>query len=177
MIVVAASVLVVAGLSLALWLILRSTEHSSTTPDAGPSFDDETAPAAAPVPEASGDESIDDAAQYCFDGTLYWCDALFTPDAPEAHARYGSTCGGRAPEQRGECLVYFLGEPAPPTDLGNDPDLDALAEDCFAEDWQACDDLYLMGDVGSFYEAYGLTCGGRLPPPLESHADCRNAEA
>jgi hypothetical protein len=46
-------------------------------------------------------------------------------------------------------------------DLGDDPQLDALAEECFDGDPSACDDLYRDSDVGSDYEEYGGTCGGR----------------
>jgi hypothetical protein len=46
-------------------------------------------------------------------------------------------------------------------DLGDDPQLDALAEECFDGDPSSCDDLYRDSDVGSDYEEYGGTCGGR----------------
>jgi len=52
----------------------------------------------------------------------------------------------------------------PPGALGDQPELDALAESCFGEDWVACDDLYVQSDVGSEYESYGETCGGRNEP-------------
>src|SRR5450830_596993 len=44
---------------------------------------------------------------------------------------------------------------------GDNATLDALWDACKAEDWQACDDLYLQSDVGSEYEAYGDTCGNK----------------
>ena len=49
----------------------------------------------------------------------------------------------------------------PPDDLGDDPELDALAQSCFDGDLVACDHLYLQSPVDSDYEAYGDTCGGR----------------
>ena len=49
----------------------------------------------------------------------------------------------------------------PPEDLGDDPDLDALAQSCFEGDLVACDHLFLQSPVDSDYEAYGDTCGGR----------------
>ncbi|MGH9186904.1 MAG: hypothetical protein ACRD0U_13975, partial [Acidimicrobiales bacterium] len=53
------------------------------------------------------------------------------------------------------------GPPAPPTGLGDDPELQPLAESCFAGDMTACDDLYFDSEPGSDYEQYGATCGGR----------------
>jgi hypothetical protein len=50
-----------------------------------------------------------------------------------------------------------------PEGLGDDPALDALAQNCFDGDMQACDDLYLQSDFDSDYEDYGNTCGGRFP--------------
>ena len=53
------------------------------------------------------------------------------------------------------------GDAVPPDDLGDDPDLDVLAQSCFDGDLVACDQLYLQSPVDSDYEAYGDTCGGR----------------
>ncbi|HEX9993419.1 MAG TPA: hypothetical protein VGB14_10865 [Acidimicrobiales bacterium] len=52
----------------------------------------------------------------------------------------------------------------PPGDLGDDPALDALADQCFEGDMQACDDLYFQSPIDSAYEEYGDTCGGRNEP-------------
>ena len=41
--------------------------------------------------------------------------------------------------------------------------MDDLVDECEAGDLGACDDLYAQSDVGSNYERYGRTCGGRLP--------------
>jgi hypothetical protein len=49
----------------------------------------------------------------------------------------------------------------PPDDLGDDSDLDALAEACFEGDLVACDHLYLRSPIASAYESYGDTCAGR----------------
>lgn len=53
------------------------------------------------------------------------------------------------------------GEPDEPPSL-DDPELEALAEDCFEGSGQACDDLFFQTDVGSPEEEYGNTCGGRF---------------
>ena len=55
-------------------------------------------------------------------------------------------------------------EPVPPDGLGSDPELDALAESCYAGDMEACDELVRRADSGSEYQAYGDTCAGRQPP-------------
>ena len=51
----------------------------------------------------------------------------------------------------------------PPDDLGDDATLDDLADQCFAGDMAACDDLYIAADVGTAYLTYGDTCAGRQP--------------
>jgi hypothetical protein len=51
----------------------------------------------------------------------------------------------------------------PPTDLGSDPALDALARACFDGEMSACDDLYFASEAGSLYELYADTCAGRQP--------------
>jgi hypothetical protein len=58
------------------------------------------------------------------------------------------------------------GVPAPdsPCDITEDDpegEFTPLAADCADEDWAACDDLYWGTSVGSDWEAYGSTCGGR----------------
>jgi len=41
--------------------------------------------------------------------------------------------------------------------------LDALAQDCFDGDLEACDDLFIESPIDSDYETYGNTCGDRVP--------------
>ena len=54
-----------------------------------------------------------------------------------------------------------LGSLTPSGDYGSDPELDALYDACADEDWEACDDLYIESPLGSEYEEFGDTCGGR----------------
>ena len=73
-------------------------------------------------------------------------------------------------------FVVVSAEPVPEGDppssiagFGTDPTLDGLARDCAAEDFSACDRLWLQSARGSGYEDYGATCGGRATPdPSES---------
>ena len=58
---------------------------------------------------------------------------------------------------------------SPPS--GDDEALNALADDCYGGDMGACDDLFLQAEVGSDYEDYGNTCGGRMPDPRGRYCD------
>jgi hypothetical protein len=49
----------------------------------------------------------------------------------------------------------------PPTDLGEDPALDALADLCFVGDIVSCDQLFAESPIDSPYEEFADTCGGR----------------
>jgi hypothetical protein len=106
----------------------------------------------------------------CQEGDMGACDALWvtTPVGSVAEA-YGGSCGGRLDELvNGGCGEEFEGEwdlpdAQAPGDLGSDSDLDELVDECESGDMFACDDLYGDSDSGSDYEAYAITCGGRLP--------------
>lgn len=52
--------------------------------------------------------------------------------------------------------------PVPPQEPGPDPVLDAYAQDCFAGELQACDDLFFESPPLSGHEEYGASCGGRV---------------
>jgi len=98
------------------------------------------------------------------------CDQLYL-DAPlgSEYESFGDTCGNRTDGNQ-LCVDELGGGAAPsePNAFGDDPTLDALYTACTAEDWQACDDLYLQSGVGTEYEAYGDTCGNRT----DGSADC-----
>ncbi len=126
-----------------------------------------------PAALLGGDPELDDLATACFEGDLFACDTLFqrTEVGSDLEA-YAQTCGGRIEVQDGApgCAERFdapAPDPEAPGDLGNDPELDALAQSCFTGDAGACDDLYLQSSVDSAYEAYGATCGGRLHLPSD----------
>jgi len=48
-----------------------------------------------------------------------------------------------------------------PFDVGDDLYLDGLYADCSHGDGAACDRLWEEAPVGSMYESYGVSCGGR----------------
>jgi hypothetical protein len=54
---------------------------------------------------------------------------------------------------------------------GDDEALNALADDCYGGDMAACDELFSEAPVGSDYESYGDTCGGRMPDPRGRYCD------
>lgn len=51
----------------------------------------------------------------------------------------------------------------PPEGLGDDPLMDAYAQDCHDGDMEACDTLFMESEADSAYELYGGTCAGRQP--------------
>ena len=128
-------------------------------------------------PTGLGDDPANDAlAQSCFDGDLESCDDLYWGTSVGSdYETYGSTCGGRLVDGVfGDCVETIGGigtevvqastlpEPTlEPTGLGTDPELDPLATDCYAGVMFACDKLFVLGEEGTPYYNYGLTCAGR----------------
>ena len=124
------------------------------------------------------DPRLDELAEACFEGDLYACDTLFLRTEVDSELEaYSQTCGGRIERQDGApgCAERFdvaAPDPEAPGVLGDDAELDALAQACFGGDAGACDDLFLRSPVDSAYEAYGATCGGRLA--LASDGGCQS---
>ena len=56
-----------------------------------------------------------------------------------------------------------LGDRSGDGEFGDDPVLDLLVEQCRRGNNQACDELHVTSPIGSEYEEYGRTCGGRAP--------------
>ncbi|WP_084100815.1 DUF4190 domain-containing protein [Demequina sp. NBRC 110051] len=54
---------------------------------------------------------------------------------------------------------------------GDDPELDALYDQCAAGDNVACDDLYWSSGAGSEYESFAQDCGGRGMPAGQFYCD------
>ena len=70
-------------------------------------------------------------------------------------------------EDQDAAILACLGDRAGRGDFGDDPVLDLLVEQCRRGNNQACDELHLTSPIGSEYEAYGRTCGGRAPEGAE----------
>jgi len=136
------------------------------------------------------DPALDALAQACFDGDLAACDELWRQTTPTSPYRvFADTCAGRQPSGTGVfCVDAFTppttdsGAPTttvvvpagtPPSNLGTDATLDALAQSCYGGDMLSCDALFDLAPVGSPYQQYGDTCGGRQAP--ETYKYCRVA--
>lgn len=76
-------------------------------------------------------------------------------DGTDANAGDVPVAGGELPDPEPASSV---------ADYGSNPVLDNLAGDCEAGDLTACDGLFGASDIGSAYEEYGNTCGGRNEP-------------
>lgn len=59
-----------------------------------------------------------------------------------------------------------------PEGLGTDTALNDLAQRCFDGDMTSCDNLFIESSFGSDYEAYGNTCGQRVPEAEVDGRDC-----
>jgi hypothetical protein len=91
------------------------------------------------------------------------CDTLYIESPVGSdYEEFGNTCGNRTDGTEWCTDVFGGGEPSGTAfTYGDDPYLDTLWDACAAEDWQACDDLFLASPGGSEYEEFGATCGHR----------------
>jgi RNA polymerase subunit RPABC4/transcription elongation factor Spt4 len=108
-------------------------------------------------PQSYGEdpEGLDVLWSRCQAADMAACDMLFwnSPMGSE-YEEFGATCGGRDPTASQYC-VYLN---------GNQPNLAVLQSECASGGFAACDLLYGVSPVGSSYENFALTCGGRNEP-------------
>ena len=120
---------------------------------------------------AGDSPTIDRIAEQCGAlGGTEACDSLFRVAGPgNDYADYAITCGFRSPDTRPNACAGYDGIPGgrPPTGVSGDPELDVLAQECFAARLSSCDELYASSDRGTSYETYAQTCGGRLVDLVE----------
>ncbi|MFQ5557678.1 MAG: hypothetical protein ACE5GB_09270 [Acidimicrobiales bacterium] len=124
-------------------------------------------------PAAYGDDpDLDALYDECAAGDSAACDELYLTSPIESeYERFGLTCGDTvASEIGGYCEAG-----GPPLTYGDDAFLDGLQDDCAAGDGAACDDLWAFSLIGSDYESFAATCGGRVPDSGGAHPDCTNA--
>jgi hypothetical protein len=109
-------------------------------------------------PMSHGDDAaLDRLWEGCAAGDMAACNGLLEGTPPDSeYAEFGSTCGLRL-DPGGACTDRFR-----PETYGDDPQLDALWDGCDAEAFDACDELYQVAPVGSEYEWFGGSCGGRI---------------
>jgi hypothetical protein len=53
---------------------------------------------------------------------------------------------------------------------GDNPELDALYDECAAGDGYSCDELFFNSEIGSQYETFGMTCGERFENDVNAGA-------
>jgi hypothetical protein len=100
-----------------------------------------------------GDDD-DDARDAFWRLVSYSAPALDSSDPPEVLVELFSDCGLDVADYM---MVVLAGNA-----YGDNPELDALYDGCAAGDGDACDELYFNSEVGSEYEAFGMTCGERF---------------
>ncbi len=164
-IVVAVVVLAVIGGG--IYLVVRAVSNAADTIDEIVTSED---------PMSYGDDSaLDSLWDSCEGGDMEACDDLFR-DSPVGsdYEDFGDTCGGRTDggtwcADSGATDGQTSDEPTADQSTtsgaasayGDDAALDALWDSCEGGDMGACDDLYRQSPVGSEYEDFGDTCGGR----------------
>ena len=114
-----------------------------------------------PAVDTFGDDpELDALWTACEAGDGQACDDLYWQSpAGSEYETFGDTCG-LTTDGVGACAS----DPATADDAntyGDDPALDALWDACAAGDNDACDSLFMDSPVGSEYETFGDTCGGR----------------
>ncbi|QGG94980.1 DUF2510 domain-containing protein [Actinomarinicola tropica] len=122
---------------------------------------------------------LGDLVDACQGGDMGACDDLWWSSPIDSEEeRIAETCGDTLPAEGGGTCEARAGSDqsdssadegsgstddaaALPDTYGDDPSLDVLWEECEAGDGAACDDLYMESPVGSEYEEFGRSCGGR----------------
>jgi hypothetical protein len=115
------------------------------------------------------DPALDALWDACEEGDGTACDDLFWQSPVDSeYEAFGNTCGERFSEADApfSCADEIGGGDSGSDDAftyGDDPVLDALWDACEDGDPEACDDLYADSPLGSDYEDFGFSCGGRVP--------------
>ena len=103
---------------------------------------------------AEGLVADDDAREAFWDLVSYAEPAIEGSDPPEVLVELFGNCGLDVTDYM---LTVMAGNA-----YGDNPELDLLYDACAAGDGDACDELYFNSEVGSEYEAFGMTCGERF---------------
>src|SRR5262245_59582959 len=86
--------------------------------------------------------------------------AVLALGAPSCQPATGTPAPSRLPEATAQ-PVASVAPGSPPNKLGNNRELNALAQCCSQGVLKACDQLVQKSSAESQYENYGATCGGR----------------
>lgn len=146
------AVVLLGGSGAALWWLYSDSSSSESSPS-------ETR---ADSGTYGSDPELDKLWDECAAESFESCDDLYlTAAAGSDYEQFGATCGNRG-DGYGSCaLLGGVSNPAEEGAFGSDVGLDLLWTECEGGDMTACDDLYLGSPVGSQYEEFGATCGGR----------------
>ena len=121
------------------------------------------------------DPALDTLYDSCKGGNNADCDSLYwrAPLGSE-YEEYGRGCAGRGrPDGSVSCegsggssssSSSSSSSGSTPDAYGSDPELDRLYDTCKGGNNADCDSLYLQAPLGSDYEEFGQTCGGRGRP-------------
>lgn len=125
--------------------------------------------------ELGDDPTLDTLFHSCRDGDLVACDDLWNESAAGSkYERFGATCGDRIENTAAgfaDCAATQASDDIP-YGLGDDNDLDELYTGCRDGEFASCDQLWMVSPVGSEYELYGATCGGRVEASQTRAGDC-----
>lgn len=80
---------------------------------------------------------------------------------PQSSASSGSSSASAPAEPEPTDERGIPGATVTPDGLGEDRNLDALAQECYDGDMDSCDRLYEEAELDSLYGLYGGTCAGR----------------
>lgn len=116
-------------------------------------------------PAGYGDDPmLDGLWDQCADGDMVACDDLwYEADFDSEYYDFANTCGETAEASYGMC-EYGLGSgtgSGEASSYGDDPILDELWDACEGGDFEACDELWWDTPIGSEYELFAESCGGR----------------
>lgn len=112
------------------------------------------------------DPELDEVWDQCDEGDLGACDELyFSSPIDSGYEQFAVTCGDRNEEETpGSCDDGATTPSAGLDTYGDDPELDALWDDCEAGEMVACDQLFLTSPLDTDYEEFGQTCGRTREP-------------
>jgi S1-C subfamily serine protease len=128
------------------------------------------------TPDSYGDDPYFDGLwDACAGGNMAACDDLyFESPLNSNYEHFGATCGGIG-HSFGTCTWDHDNEPewwpSDAIEYGDSVYLDGLWDACASGDMDACDTLYYDSPLGSDYEQFGATCGGRDHDAWPGHCD------
>lgn len=147
----------------------ETTEPQTTDPETTEPGGDETTSSGSNRGSYGSDPELDALYDACGGGDMAACDELYYSSGyGTEYEEFANTCGGTETDNAyGTCeLGNLVGDvTGTPEGRGNsygdDAALDELYDGCEGGDLAACDELYWDSPIGSEYEDFATTCGGR----------------